>query len=153
MTRGGTLLLIVVFVALIALAVYAGILHAQAPTSVPWFSITSGSTTCRATQIVQTPIRISYLCFNTFGATAGSYTADATNGVNGGNIIMIGLNSMGIPANPVNDSMFCTISMNSTTGQLVLNGVTVQANSASYSCAGTTGPVPSGQGSITWPAP
>ena len=111
--------------------------HAQSPTTVPWFSVTSGSSTCKASKVIQTPIRVSYLCENKYGATAGSYTADATNGTAGGNNFNISINSVGNDG--TNDSVFCTISMNSTAGPLMMNGATVQANSESYSCSGGGG--------------
>jgi hypothetical protein len=123
-------------------------LPSQAPTYTPWFTITSGSTTCKTVQVIKSPISINYSCTNPYGGIAGSYTANGAGGALGGEIFTFALNSMG----PIDDSVYCVVSVNSTTGPLLMgtNGLAVAANSAVYSCSGTTGPLPSGTGGITW---
>jgi hypothetical protein len=111
----------------------------------PWFSFSSGNNTCRVSKVGQLPIRVSYLCFNPYGATAGSYTADATNGALAGNNFTLSLNSLGLP-NP--SSVFCLIYINATSTPIMIPGGAVQGNSAAYQCSGTTA---TGTSSVSWP--
>jgi hypothetical protein len=112
----------------------------------PWFSIVSGKTTCRVSKVAQIPIRLSYLCFNIYGATAGSYTADPAGGLIAPITFLIGLNDLG------NDSAFCMITVNSTSQTVTIPTSfpprTILPNSAIYLCGANS---MSGPGSVGWP--
>jgi hypothetical protein len=125
----------------------AALTVAPAGGNTKWFSITSGGVTCTTTKAASVPIHISWSCSDQYGGQSGSFTADGVNAGVGGNIVTFGLNSMG----PANDSVYCVMSINTTSAPLTMNGGTVQANSAAYSCSGTVGPLPNGTGSISWP--
>jgi len=116
--------------------------HAQSST--PWFSTTIGETTCRVSKISQSPIRVSYLCFNPYGAQAGSYTADATNGTVAPNVFLLGMNSLPPVINP--SAVNCLIGMNGTNSPVTAGSLgTIPPQSATYSCSGLTG------STISWP--
>lgn len=110
-----------------------------------WFSFSSGGTSCKASKVAQLPIRVSVLCDNVYGAYAGSYTADPTNGGMAGNAFTISLNSIGLPTY---SSAFCMIYMNGTSAPIMIPGAAVQANSAAYQCSGMTA---TGTSSVAWP--
>jgi len=130
----------------LAFWLWAPCVHAQAQSSTPWFSVTHGSITCRATKINQTPIRVSYYCGNPYGATAGSYTADPTNGGTAVDVITFSLNSTANPPNVVADGFSCSIGVNATSSAVTLGVLgSIPANGASYACGGITG------STITWP--
>ena len=115
-----------------------------------WFQATVGQGTCRASKLTQTPIRISWVCFNSYGANSGSYTADVNNGGNGTNWFYIGINSIGTPAATLPDeNLSCLIQINATANmQTAVNGAQVPAYSGMYSCSGYS---TSGSGTVAWP--
>jgi hypothetical protein len=115
-----------------------------------WFSVSAGQATCRASKVSQTPIRVSWICLNSYGANAGSYTADAVNGGIGANFFTIGINSIGAPlATLPDENLSCSIHINATANPLtMLNGTMVPGNSAAYSCTGYS---TSGSGILSWP--
>jgi hypothetical protein len=115
-----------------------------------WFSVSIGQATCRASKVAQTPLRISWVCFNLYGANSGSYTADPNNGGNGTNYFDIGINSMGLPSSSTPDAFLrCTLSVNATANIVTMvNGATVPPNSAAYSCSGYS---QSGATVLSWP--
>jgi hypothetical protein len=125
--------------------IHERIVHAQTPpVTTPWFSVTIGETTCRVSKVAQTPIRVSYLCFNPYGASAGSYTADATGGTAAPNQFILELNSMAPAVSP--SAVTCMIAMNGTAAPINAGSLgTVPASSATYSCTGLTG------STISWP--
>jgi hypothetical protein len=116
----------------------------------PWFSASVGQATCRASKVAQTPLRITWVCFNSYGANSGSYTADLFNGGNGTAYFNIGINSIAIPTSTLPDeNLMCSIQINATQNPVtMLNGVLVPANSAAYSCSGFS---MSGSGTLSWP--
>ena len=116
----------------------------------PWFSVSIGQATCRTSKIAQTPLRISWVCFNLYGANSGSYTADLNNGGNGTDYFDIGINSIALPSSTVPDAfLHCTIQINATSSTVtMLNGAVVPPNSAAYSCSGYS---QSGATVLSWP--
>ena len=147
-------------IALTAVGANMGAVIVTSPTPAPlqinvnsgtstWFQATVGQGTCRASKVPQTPIRISWVCFNSYGANSGSYTADANNGGNGGNFFYIGINSMGVPSSILaNENLSCQIQINATMISLtMLSGAVLPAGSAAYSCTGYS---MSGSGVLTW---
>jgi hypothetical protein len=117
-----------------------------------WFSVSIGQATCRASKVAQTPIRLSWVCFNLYGANSGSYTADLNNGGSGTDYFDIGINSISLPGvTPTTPDAYlrCTINVNATQ-QIVtmLNGAVVPPNSASYNCTGYS---QSGAAVLSWP--
>jgi hypothetical protein len=116
----------------------------------PWFSVSIGQATCRASKVAQTPIRISWVCFNLYGANSGSYTADLNNGGNGTDYFDIGINSFALTTSTVPDAFLrCTLQINATSSTVtMLNGATVPANSAAYNCSGYS---QSGPMVLSWP--
>jgi len=116
----------------------------------PWFAVSIGQATCRASKVAQTPMRISWVCFNLYGANSGSYTADANNGGSGTDYFDIGINSIGLPTSTAPDAFLrCTLSINATANIVTMaNGATVPPNSAAYSCSGYS---QSGATVLSWP--
>jgi len=120
-----------------------------------WFKATVAATSCTVSKVAQTPIRINYVCIDAYGSNAGSYTANMTTGGGGTSWFYIGMNSLSgtvaLTTTPVppNTNLSCLIQMNATPGPVtMLNGVSVPANSAAYSCSGYS---TTGQGMISWP--
>jgi hypothetical protein len=127
----------------------------------PWFSVIAGKTTCNVTKVAQTPIRVSWVCFNPFGALDGYYTSNLLNGGNGTSTFLINLSSVqpvGSTAT-TGDALFCQIFMNASPQQLAFNvfpvnfqlaagPLTVPPNSAGYICS--AGSVV-GPGLVSWP--
>ncbi len=132
--------------------------NAQPPANIPWFTAQSGPVRCSASKIVQVPLRIQYGCTNPYGSNYGAFTADATNGSNGTTYFYISANSQSrfitTPTGPVvtpqvDTNLSCLIQVNSTNfDAIMLNGVTLPAQSASYSCSGFS---TNGSGTISWP--
>lgn len=118
--------------------------------NIPWFNVSSGGITCKASKIAQVPMRLEYGCFDKYGAAYGAYTADTTNGPAGANYFYIGLNSQSIlPVNPqINSNLSCLIQINATGNAVMMVGLLVPAATAAYSCNGFSG---SGNGTISWP--
>lgn len=119
-----------------------------AGSTTPWFSASVAGVTCKVSKVAQVPMRITWLCDDTYGAHAGSYTADAVNGGNGTNYFYLGLNSIQYQAYTA-ANLSCLVQINSTpAAQMMLNGLSVPAYSAEYSCSGYS---TSGQGVVNWP--
>jgi hypothetical protein len=116
----------------------------------PWFQVSVGQATCRASKVAQTPLRVSWICFNSYGANAGSYTADLNNGGNGANFFYIGINSLGgVTATVADENLSCQVQINATANQMtMIDGTPVPANSGVYSCTGYS---MSGSGVLQWP--
>jgi hypothetical protein len=117
----------------------------------PWFSISIGQATCRVSKVTQTPIRVSWVCFNLYGANSGSYTADLNNGSLGANYFDIGINSIApVGVNPtVPDSYLrCTININATQQTANMMNNVAPPNSGSYYCSGYS---QSGPSVLLWP--
>ena len=124
----------------------------QTPQTQTWFTANAGSTTCVVKQVFQSPMSLSWTCSNSFGAVSGSYTAAASDPAAPGiNAFYVGMNAMtALPTSPQSDdNLSCLVQVNGTPNtQLMLNGVTVPANSAAFSCNGFS---VTGSGSISWP--
>lgn len=116
----------------VLLAVFLlGRVTAPAQTSVPWFSVSNGDTTCKGTKITGSVIKFSLWCGNARGAFAGSYTGIAPSGIppTGGTLdsIQFSINSMTTPsAGGIN----CSLWMNGTGA--IANGVAPL--SVNYQC-------------------
>jgi hypothetical protein len=128
----------------------APLLIAPSTGTTPWFAVSIGQATCRASKVAQTPMRISWVCFNLYGANSGSYTADPNSGGSGADYFDIGINSFGLPSSTVPDAfLHCTIQVNATSSTItMLNGAVVPPNSAAYSCSGYS---QSGATVLSWP--
>lgn len=121
------------------------------PTTGPhtWFTATSGSATCKFTKVAQTPIKITYVCTDIYGAFDGSYTVDPTFGVNGASAFSVSLTGMTGALFPTSTQIVnCNIQVNSTPQALLIAGasVTLPPQSAAYSCTGLAI-----SGEIGWP--
>ncbi len=117
----------------------------------PWFTVNVGSASCQGFKVAQTPIRVTWTCSDLFGASTGGYTADVANGGVGTSFFPIGVSSISGPLFPAppNANLQCVIQMNGTPAAVtMLNGVSVPAFSAQYSCQGYT---TTGQGVVSWP--
>lgn len=133
------------------------------PGNSPWFTVTSGQTTCKTTKTGQLPLHVAYTCANQYGGVAGSYTANGPGGTAGLNLFSLGLASAGM------DSVLCVIGINATAQASQISSayafldvtqapvysflrsgspVTIPPNSAGYFCGtnSTNGP-----GNISWP--
>jgi hypothetical protein len=133
-------------VALVALATWCSLLiferivHAQ--TATLWFTVTSGNTNCQASIIAQTLSRISYKCSNLYGISAGSYSTDPVNGINGVNVLELGMVNnvpvnLSFPAGQKQTSeVTCQIAFNETTQSVgtIVNFGTIPPNTAVYQC-------------------
>jgi hypothetical protein len=128
------------------------LVHAQ--TTTPWFSVSAGNTTCKASIVAQTPSRISYNCTNPFGTSAGSYTSDPIHGANGTNVISLMMAGTTPPVGATStfsiNNVSCLIAFNESAAPVsgIVNFGTIPANTAVYQCTTFES---SNQGSTTWP--